>query len=171
MRTFWNAAQSSICAVALVCLMALAPANAQDEVEPEALAAAEELVDAANMDQMLDTILPLFSEQIVNLVLQVKPELKGKFEPLVEEFLKTALTEGRDEFMRETAKLYARRMTTEEIKDVTAFYRTPTGKRLIEILPGLQVEAAQVGQKWGEKVARKAFDQLRSKLKEQGHEF
>ncbi len=146
-------------------------ASAEEEIDEATMAAAVELVEAADMDQMLDTVLPLFGDQIVQLVLQMKPELKGKFEPLVDEFLKTALTDGREEFMGEMAKLYARRLTVAELNDITTFYRTETGRKLVSILPGLQVEAAQIGSAWGEKIALKTFDRLRAKLKEDGHEF
>jgi hypothetical protein len=158
--------------VALAVLIApVPPAAAQEEIDEASMAAAVELVEAADMDQIFDTVLPLFGDQIVQLVLQVKPELKGKFEPLVDEFLKTALTEGREEFMREMAKLYARRLTVAQMNDITSFYRTETGRKLVEIMPGLQVEAAQIGSAWGEKIALKTFERLRAKLKEDGHEF
>ena len=171
MKALSKALRLALCAVILACAAALAPASAQDEVDPDALAAAVELVEAANMDAMFDTVLPLFGKQIVDLVLKVKPELKGKVEPLVDEFLTTALSDGRAEFMQEMAKLYARRLTVEELNDVTAFYRTPTGKRLVAILPDLQVEASEIGQQWGGKIAQQTFEKLRAKLKEQGHEF
>ena len=158
--------------VALAILAAVGPATAaEEEIDEATLSAAVELVEAADLDQMFDTVLPLFGQQIVQLILQVKPELKGKFEPLVDEFLKTALTEGRDEIMREMAKLYARRLTVAEMNDITTFYKTETGRKLVEILPGLQVEAAQIGSQWGEKIAMKTFDRLREKLKEDGYEF
>ena len=158
--------------VALAILAAAGPATAaEEEIDEATLSAAVELVEAADLDQMFETVLPLFGQQIVQLILQVKPELKGKFEPLVDEFLKTALTEGRDEIMREMAKLYARRLTVAEMNDITTFYKTETGRKLVEILPGLQVEAAQIGSQWGEKIAMKTFDRLREKLKEDGYEF
>ncbi len=158
--------------VALAFVISSGPlATAQEEVDEAALAAAVELVEAADMDQIFDTVLPLFGDQIVQLVLQIKPELKGKFEPLVDEFLKTALTEGRVEFMQEMAKLYARRLSVPEMNDITAFYRTETGRKLVSVMPALQVEAAAIGTAWGEKIALKTFDRLRAKLKEDGHEF
>ena len=154
-----------------LCITAGTGTSAEEEIDEAALAAAVELVEAADMDQMMDTVLPLFGDQIVQLVLQVKPELKGRFEPLVDEFLKTALTEGRAEIIQEIAKLYARRLSVTEMNDITAFYQTETGRKLVEILPGLQVEAAQIGGAWGEKIAVKTVERLRKKLKEDGHEF
>ena len=167
-----GAARTLVCAVTLAFLFSAAiTATAEEEIDAAAMATAMELVEAAEMDQMMDKILPLFGQQIVQLVLQVKPELKGKFEPLVDEFLKTALTEGRAEIIREMAKLYARRLTVAEMNDVIAFYRTDTGRKLIEILPGLQIEAAQIGSAWGEKIAQQTVRRLRAKLKADGYEF
>lgn len=172
MKRGWKSLHRAVAAALLtVCLGLASPAGAEQEIDPAALDAAVELVEAANMDGIFETVLPLFSQQIVQVVLKVKPELKGKLEPLVDEFLETARKESRAELLQDMAKLYARRLTAAEIRDITAFYRTETGKKLVAVLPQIQLDAAEVGKVWGQEIARKTLTRLRAKLKEQGHEF
>lgn len=164
--------QNLFCAAALLLFIsAQAPADAQDEVDEATLAAAVELVDAAGAIKMLETVMPLISQQLIGAIVQVKPELKGKYDVFITEFLDTALGEGRDEILGAIAVIYARNFTIDEIKDITAFYKTPTGRKVVQMLPEIQAESAKIGQAWGTKVARRTLERLRSKLKEDGHEF
>lgn len=153
----------------LVCTQA--PANAQEKIDEATLAAAVELVDASGMSKMMETMLPLISGQIVDLMTKVKPELKGKYDAFIHEFLRTAMGEGRDEVLQEIALLYARKFSVDEINDVVAFYKSPTGLRMLELLPEIQADATKIGQQWGAKVAQRTLERLRDKLKEDGHEF
>lgn len=167
-----NYLRNLCCAALIAALVSIqAPANAQDEVDDAALTAAVELVRASGMSKMLETMLPLISNQIIDLMVKVKPELKGQYDAFIREFLKTAMGEGREEVFREIAMLYARKFTADEINDVVAFYKSPTGLRMLELLPEIQAEASKIGQAWGSNVARRSLERLRAKLKEDGHEF
>jgi len=160
------------CAALMAALISSqSPAQAQDKIDEAALAAATELVKASGMSKMLETMLPLISDQIIGLMVKVKPELKGQYDVFIREFLKTAMGDGREEVFREIAMLYARKFTADEINDVVAFYKSPTGIRMLELLPEIQAEATKIGQAWGGNVARQTLESLRAKLKEDGHEF
>lgn len=52
-----------------------------------------------------------------------------------------------DELFAEMTPLYARHFTLAEIKEITAFYRTPVGAKMLRTMPALMNEAMQVSQK------------------------
>ena len=45
--------------------------------------------------------------------------------------------------------IYARYFTLSEIEELLDFYRTPIGRKTIEVMPLLTQESMQVGQSWG----------------------
>ena len=52
-----------------------------------------------------------------------------------------------DEMVTEIVPLYARHFTLAEIKAMTAFYKSPTGVKMLATMPRVQVEAMQATQK------------------------
>lgn len=57
--------------------------------------------------------------------------------------------------------IYEKHFTEKEIDDIITFYRTDTGKKLIEKLPIITHEAQKIGQELGEKVGRKVLKKLK----------
>ena len=50
------------------------------------------------------------------------------------------------------ATLYDRHFSTEEIRQLLAFYDTPIGKRFLEVQPVLMREGIALGQEWGSRI-------------------
>jgi hypothetical protein len=46
--------------------------------------------------------------------------------------------------------IYAKNFSDQEIRDVIAFYNTPTGKKVIQVLPVVLKQSIEAGQKWGQ---------------------
>ena len=127
-------------ALALV-LAAAAPAAAQPgQGEPSAseLAAARELLEVSRTRENFILAMELGMEQ-------------GGMGELTPE-VRTVLREFMDEHFRfedlepEMIRLYADLYTEEEIRGMTAFYRTPLGQRMIETLPQLSAASTRIAQ-------------------------
>jgi hypothetical protein len=52
-----------------------------------------------------------------------------------------------DEMYAEASALYARYFTPQEMDQLAAFYRTPTGQKALNVMPQLTVEAMKIGQR------------------------
>ena len=78
---------------------------------------------------------------------------------LGDEFNKTSLNELVDML----APVYFKYMTLDEILQITAFYKTPAGKKLAISTPAITQESMQLGQQWGMKIGQKVEDRLREK--------
>ncbi|MBB3223302.1 DUF2059 domain-containing protein [Pseudoduganella umbonata] len=52
-----------------------------------------------------------------------------------------------DEMMAEVVPLYSRYFTADEMKQLATFYRTPIGKKSLQVMPQLMGEGMQVGQR------------------------
>lgn len=147
--------------------VAQTPAPAAATISPEANAAVKQLMDAMEVRKMMvasftemEKAMPQMMRAQITAVVGADPRLDAekRKEALakVEELL-PAMTQaiGRvfrdptlvDEMMAEIAPLYARNYTVAELKELTAFYRTPLGKKMLALTPRLTAESMALGQK------------------------
>jgi hypothetical protein len=124
-------------AIAIVlCSGAPWPSVAQQGPSPEALRAANEIVSL------------LYKGTFEQLKMQIWPETQASFPANIDAATRLEL---QDEFDRALTKLladiqkdgeglYARNFSAEELNDIMAFYRTPTGAKAMSIMPRLTVE-------------------------------
>jgi hypothetical protein len=128
--------------IALVLLLAGTGGYARaDDPSPEALAAANELLAVLSPDMMK----------------QLTGSITGSFWPVVEQKARAekideaTISELRAEFeriqvafvtdaMKEAPPIYARHFTVDELHQLTAFYRTPTGTKALHEIPQVMGE-------------------------------
>lgn len=69
-----------------------------------------------------------------------------------------------------TIPVYDKYLSQDEVKEIIKFYETPTGKKLISVLPQIMQETYAAGIEWGNNVGQKVVDKLKAKgyLDEQG---
>jgi hypothetical protein len=70
-----------------------------------------------------------------------------------------------------TAAIYARNFSADEIRQVTAFYRTPVGQRFLDKLPAITQESMAMGQQWGQSIAAEMRDKIIEELRKRGHKL
>lgn len=75
---------------------------------------------------------------------KVEQVLPGAADAVNRMFRDPALIE---EMMAEIGPLYARNYTVDELKQLSAFYRTPLGQKMLALSPRLAAESMAVGQK------------------------
>jgi hypothetical protein len=66
------------------------------------------------------------------------------------------------------AEEWARYFTAEELGQLTAFYRSDIGQKLIAVQPQLMQDGLRLGQAWGGKVAREVLRKFEPELKHRG---
>jgi hypothetical protein len=143
-----------------------APAAAAAPVDPAALAASRELFEAMNQRVMLTVMMQQMSQGIgqsmrggaeaaINANPNNTPEQKkqalAKMEaelPGVVGAMQGVLNDPTmiDDILAETVPLYARTFSADEIKQMTAFYRTPVGAKMLATMPQLMSQGMQIGQ-------------------------
>jgi hypothetical protein len=135
---------------------------------PEAAAAARELVEAARTTAQFKTLLPLMMQQMRPVVVQGRPEVERDYDRIVPLLMELANRQV-GEFAEEVAALYARNFTVEEIRQVTAFYRSPVGQKFLEKTPVIAQESMVMGQKFGQRIVQDLQTRMRDELRKRGH--
>jgi hypothetical protein len=81
------------------------------------------------------------------------------------------MTTKTDEFNDLVADIYARNFTAAEIREVTAFYHSPVGQKLLEKMPVISQESMAIGQKWGQAIAGDMRNRIIEELRKRGHQI
>jgi hypothetical protein len=69
----------------------------------------------------------------------------------------------------QVAALYARTFTAEELREVVAFYRGPTGQKFVQRLPLITQESMVIGQRFGQSIGTEIRDRMIDELRKRGH--
>ena len=158
---------SLIVAVVVASLFHLGPATAQT-TSPELIAAAKELVTAMRMTDQLKTMLPIIMNALKPAIVQNRPEVAKDYDALLPELGQLMISRA-DGFVAGMATVYARNFTVAQLHDIADFYRTPTGRALLEKQPVLAQEGLEVGQRFGASLAGELQTRIRSELRKKGH--
>lgn len=59
--------------------------------------------------------------------------------------------------------IYDKFYSESDIKELTEFYQSPLGKKMIATMPQIAQESMQVGQAWGKEMGEKVFANLKEK--------
>ena len=145
----------------------LGPAAAQS-TSPEALAAAKELVIAARSGDQLKTLLPMIMQQLKPVIVQGRAEVERDYNKIMPVILEVFLQQS-GRMIDEIAVIYARNFTADEMRQVTAFYRTPVGQKFLEKLPLVMQESMAVGQKFGQQLVQDMRTRMMEELRKRGH--
>ena len=132
----------------MLCVVALpVRAPAQSEGTPEALKAANELMAIMSKDTI--------QQMVTGITAQVWPTLERSLRAKRSDLDQATLTELRKEYeriqvqymtgvMADAPAIYARHFSAEELRDMLAFYRTPTGQKSLQVMPQLTSEVLQM---------------------------
>jgi uncharacterized protein len=163
------ARHGAISALTLAWLACAGPAAAQQPA-PSAVATAKELLAAKGATAMFDPLLPGMIESIKNTFLPSNPGLFKEFNEVAAK-LRTELAPRRDEIVNQIAALYAQRFSEAEMKDVIAFYNSPTGKKFVSDEPVVIDQGLRQAEQWAKNMSEEVMTRFRAEMKKKGHDL
>jgi hypothetical protein len=119
-------------------LVALAGSARAEEVSPGRRAAAKELVGVMDLEAQLLATLPLTAD----IVIQSTPAM-ARYRDVINEWAKTYITWEKAE--PRFIDIYATSFSEAELRDLIVFYKTPTGKRSLAVMPQIMQQSMAVG--------------------------
>jgi hypothetical protein len=158
-------ARAIVLAFALAALAA--PARAQ-QPSPGTLAAARELMEIKGVNQLVEPVVIGVVEQTKGTILQTNPGLSKDLD-VVGAQLRTEYEARSSEITNEIVRLYAQRFTEQELKEASAFYKTPTGKKMLAEEPKILDESYARIRVWATKLQDEVTGRVRAELKKRGH--
>jgi hypothetical protein len=138
-------------------------ANAQ-EVTDAQLAAAREAITSLKVTDLYDSILPSVAERLKGQYIQASPNFQNQISSVVDAQA-LALAPRRADLEKEAATIYAKTFTVEELRSISTFFNTETGKKLLTNQPLVTRELGKAAQIWANGISRDLTNQSTEKLK------
>ncbi|MEM1270940.1 MAG: DUF2059 domain-containing protein [Bacteroidota bacterium] len=149
----------SLACLGLLSTLAAGPHALAQEFSPSHLEAAEELLIQANTERNMQVAM----EGMLQAQVQQNPAL-AQVEDVMREFFAEYLSW--DVLKDEMIRLYADAFTEDELREISAFYRTPTGQKSIAKMPTLMMQGMQLGQRQVEENASELERRVLERLAE-----
>jgi hypothetical protein len=153
--------------VGLTLFVSASMAKAQD-VDPQALELSRKIAALTNAQATGDQVLSMIMPKLTELVVRANPGMEAQARDLMDSEVTPAMRELLPEMVELTAQIYARHFTVDELTQLTDFYGTPLGQKLIQTQPALIAEAGQAGQQWAVKVIQKVLKDLQPEFQKRG---
>jgi uncharacterized protein len=145
------------------------PARAEDP-SPAAVADARAIIIASGISKSFDVIVPQMLGLLERNVVATRPEIKDKLHAtllqLEPEFLKSE-----DSVISAAALSLAKRLSPAELKDVEAFYQSPSGKKYVDATPAMLEDVIAALEAWRERLSTDMMTRAREEMKKQGVDF
>lgn len=149
-------------AAAAAAFLIATPVFAQ-EVSPEQLKAARSAVDALNMTDNFDAILPNIATQIKTDLIQRNPDMEALIIQTVDEET-LAMVSRRGDLEKEIATVYAKSFSEAELNAIAQFYNSDAGKKLLSQGPIAVRDTQQAVEIWQRGILRDLGQAVGDKL-------
>lgn len=136
-------------------------ANKQDDIQ--------ELMRVLRMAQAGDLVLAMIVQGVGNELGERHPDIPADVLEGSEMAVFQSLRWKSSELLDQVGNVYDEQFTEAEIEELLAFYRTPTGQKLIEVMPEIIGLTQEKSMEWSETLAPEIRDRLRSRLSNQGY--
>ena len=165
----WLPATRAICLAIIATIgSAVALAEEQPVLAAEMRADIDRLMevtkayDPALFEQLGDVI----AQQIARTVGATTPEAVARCAEISLQTVSEIFADG--DFQQELNGLYGRYFSHEDIRQLLAFYETPTGRKAIEVMPQLTAESMQVTMSWMARMQPVIQERVAKQLREEG---
>jgi len=138
------------------------PAAAQEIAESH-LSAARSVLSALRATEEFDVILPSAAQELKNELIQKNPDIQAMIIEVVDQTA-FSLAARRGDLEREAATIYARAFTEAELKEIAAFYTSPTGVKLLSESPIITRDVLRAADIWQNGIARDLAQQAGTEL-------
>ncbi|MEQ1755772.1 MAG: DUF2059 domain-containing protein [Micropepsaceae bacterium] len=136
-----------------------APTAAMSEMDTR-MAAASDLLDAMGGRQSVTTqISRVIPAQMQALQTQF-PNMSAEMRNAIESSMRVEMSKGVNQLLMQMAGAWAHRFTVKELRELTAFHRSPTGKKLRAQQEDLQREISEIGRNWGADIGKRIQQHL-----------
>jgi hypothetical protein len=142
---------STLLCATIIAAGVLFPAGvfAQNNDDPKLLA--QELLEAIRLDRQIDRMTAQVAAQTSQFMRQSRPEMTDEEAKVYGQAYAAAIKTYVGDLVGEIAKIYAREYSVDELKQITAFYRSPVGQKYLDLGPQLSAQAVALGQAWQQK--------------------
>jgi hypothetical protein len=132
-------------------LTLLLPSLAQADITPEKRAEIDKLLRLSGTDQQMGLVL----DQMVAILQKSHPDAPLEF------WVKFRTSANTHELLELIIPVYDKYYSLEDLKQINAFYESPSGQRMVQVSPEVMKESMQIGQQWGSKLGKQVAEEIK----------
>ena len=151
-----------------IALAGFIPAAHAQQPSAASIQVAKQLIAVTGATAVFNPLIAGVVEQAKILFLQQNPALAKDLNEVAAK-IRTDLQPRFSEISDEVAKLYAANFTEQELKDVLAFYQSPSGKKLLTTQPKVIDASMGFAGDWANKLSDEVIAKMRDEMKKRGH--
>jgi len=136
---------------------------------PSHLQAAREVIMESGIVRSFDAFIPQFVEQARETMGSTRPELIKDLDDIAKT-LPPKLGDFRNEIVEIGARVYANRLSEQELREVSAFFKTPAGSKYVNLQPQILQELFGEMQGWTQRLGVRVVELFREELKKRGRD-
>ena len=143
--------------------------SSQPQASPSHLAAARDVAIGSGMVRSFDAITDplLTSLQQMNVT---RPEIKQDLEKVVEQ-IRPELEQQKQQMIAATARIFASRMSEQELKEVATFFKSPAGLKYVQAQPVILDDIVRELATWTQTVSEYVMIRARAEMAKRGHQL
>ena len=136
---------------------------------PSHLAVAREVANASGMTRSFDAMTEPFLDQLQQMNV-TRPEIKKDLEE-VTAMLRPEIEMQKQKMLENVARVFAAQLTEQELTDIAAFYKTPSGAKYVAVQPGLLDDIVKDLATWTQNVSEYVMIRARAEMIKRGHQL
>jgi len=153
--------------VAALGVLGPGPASGQT-IDPAFQRDIEHMLELTGAQRLGEQLAGAFVLQVGQSMRQANPNLPPRAVEIMSEVVRGLFTKEFGTLRPRLVAAYAKVLTPDEVKQLTAFYESPLGRRLIEVSPALAQAGVEAGQAWVKELSPRLEAELRQRLKAEG---
>jgi len=118
------------------------PLRAETAPSPETMRAAQELAGIMTGDSIARMSRALTAQIWPNIEAQFKAKVDAATLAELKTVFEQSLASFTGQVMKDAPSIYARNFTAQELRDMIAFYRTPTGMKALQVMPKVMADVS-----------------------------
>ena len=137
---------------------------------PQQMSLARDVVLYSGIARSFQVVVPQYLDQIGTTLTQTRPDLIRDLNVVMEQ-VKPEFDKRVDEIVDNAARLYAARLTEQQLKDTAAFFKSPAGVAYVQAQPALMSDLLPAMQSWSRQLATDMMTRVRAEMKKKGHDL
>jgi len=134
------------------------------------LAVAKQLVVASGLSRAFLGVVPDMAGKLNANLSQTRPEIARDLKATIDA-LQPEFAAFNDDIITFAGVVYTTLMSEQECKDALAFFNSPTGKKFVDVQPGVFANMGPAMGEWSKSVSVRMMDRVRAEMKKKGHDL
>ncbi len=152
----------------LLMMACLVQASLAQTIPADKRAAIEQLIAASNSLAIAQQMSGLYVAEITKSIKNAQPNVQQKALDVLPGVISGVIEENMPSLKQIFIVLFDKHYSLEDIQQLTQFYQSPVGQKLLAVQPQLMQDSVQAGARWGQAMSPEIQRRVKERLAQEG---